>query len=293
MNEQVSFGGPWTEQKLKTLSEYLRNYRKIFERNPRAQFFKVIYVDAFAGTGHIPRRERERSMSLLPELDLSEDEFRKGSVRRALEISPSFDHYVFIEKNPARFNELSALTAQFPSRDIELINLDANEALLSWCSRMDPIRDRAVVFLDPFGACVDWEAIVALAHTRAVDLWVLFPCATINRLLPKNKKPIKAWARKLTRVFGTGAWEQEFYSSRESYSVFDQDRIVTCQSKTADHKRITDYFVERLRTVFFDVAEPGFLYNSKGPLFSLIFAAGNEKGAGAGLRIANYLLKNI
>jgi len=47
-----SFGGDWTEEKLKRLSAYLRQYRRIFTKNPKAQFFQTIYVDAFASTGY-------------------------------------------------------------------------------------------------------------------------------------------------------------------------------------------------------------------------------------------------
>ena len=38
------FGGLWTQQKLEILSEYLRAYRKIFDRNERARFFETNYV---------------------------------------------------------------------------------------------------------------------------------------------------------------------------------------------------------------------------------------------------------
>jgi three-Cys-motif partner protein len=293
MGEQISFGGPWTEKKLQTLSKYLLEYRKIFAKNPRAQFFRISYVDAFAGTGRIPRGERNAMMSFWPELELSEDEFRKGSARRALEIDPPFHHYLFIEKHQAKFNELSELTAAFPGREIELINSDAKAALLDWCARIDRVRERAVVFLDPFGASVEWNVIVALAETKAVDLWFLFPCATINRLLPKTRKPRPSWADKLTRVLGTADWEDEFYSNTSNYSILDPDRIVRRLVKTADQRRITNFFVNRLRSQFTAVADPGFLCNSKGPLFALIFAAGNEKGAGPGLRIAEHLLKNL
>jgi hypothetical protein len=41
------------------------------------------------------------------------------------------------------------------------------------------------------------------------------------------------------------------------------------------------------------VAEPGFLYNSKGLLFVLLFAAGNAKGAKTGVKIANDLLREL
>jgi three-Cys-motif partner protein len=76
-----------------------RGYTKIFKRNTSAQFFEISYVDAFAGTGEIPRRELRGFFRDDPELLKSEEEFRKGSVKRALEVDPPFDHYVFIEKD--------------------------------------------------------------------------------------------------------------------------------------------------------------------------------------------------
>lgn len=51
--------------------------------------------------------------------------------------------------------------------------------------------------------------------------------------------------------------------------------------------------MKRLTGEFAAVAKPGFLYNSKGLLFVLMFAAGNEKGANAGVKIANDLMKGL
>jgi hypothetical protein len=63
--------------------------------------------------------------------------------------------------------------------------------------------------------------------------------------------------------------------------------------KTADKTQITEFFVERLKGIFVAVAKPGFLYNSKGLLFVLLFAAGNDKGAKTGVKIANHLLQEL
>ena len=77
------FGGPWTQQKLEILSKYLRAYRLIFDRNPKARFFETSYVDAFAGTGEIPRPTLQGFFKDDPDLLKAEEEFRKGSVKRA------------------------------------------------------------------------------------------------------------------------------------------------------------------------------------------------------------------
>jgi hypothetical protein len=39
-----TFGGVWTERKLKCLRKYLEAYRTIFTSNPRARYFRTWYV---------------------------------------------------------------------------------------------------------------------------------------------------------------------------------------------------------------------------------------------------------
>jgi len=287
------FGGSWTQQKLEILSKYLRAYRLIFDKNANARFFKTSYVDAFAGTGEIPRAKLQGFFKDDPDLLKGEEEFRKGSVKRALEVEPPFHHYVFIEKDAGKCKELEALKKEFPGRDITIINEDANTALLRWCAELDTKKERAVVFLDPFGASVEWKVIAALADTKAVDLWILFPYAAINRMLVSEGMPPKAWADRLTRIFGTDQWAKDFYSTSSWKSLIDTEGRVERTYKTADQEQITEFFMKRLKGKFAAVAKPGFLYNSKGLLFVLMFAAGNEKGANAGVRIANDLMKGL
>ena len=287
------FGGPWTQQKLEILSKYLRAYRLIFDRNEKARFFETSYVDAFAGTGEIPRPKLEGFFKDDPDLLKAEEDFRKGSVKRALEVDPPFHHYVFIEKDSAKCKELEALAQEFSARDIKIINEDANTALLSWCAQLDTKKERAVMFLDPFGACVEWKVIAAIADTKAVDLWILFPYAAINRMLVSDALPPKAWADRLTSIFGTDEWEKDFYSTSSWQSLIDPEKRVERTYKTADQERITEFFIKRLKEKFAAVAKPGFLYNSRGLLFVLMFAAGNEKGANAGVKIANDLMKGL
>lgn len=287
------FGGPWTQQKLEILSKYLRAYRLIFDKNPKARFFETGYVDAFAGTGEIPRPMLQGFFKDDPDLLKAEEEFRKGSVKRALEVDPPFHHYVFIEKDSEKCKELEALKKEHPKRDIKIICDDANTALLNWCKQLDTKKARAVVFLDPFGACVEWKVIEAIADTRAVDLWILFPYGAINRMLVSDALPPKAWADRLTRIFGTGEWMKDFYSTSSWRSLIDPEKRMERVYKTADQEKITEFFMRRLKGKFAAVAKPGFLYNSKGLLFVLMFAAGNEKGANAGVKIANDLMKGL
>jgi three-Cys-motif partner protein len=293
MTQQEMFGGQWTQRKLELLKKYLSAWRKIFVRNAKARFFETNYVDAFAGTGEIPRPKLRGLFEEDPDMLKAEEEFRKGSVRRALEVDPPFHHYIFIEKDRKKCDELRALKNEFSGRDIKVVNDDANATLLKWCRELDKKHQRAVVFLDPFGASVEWKAIEAIADTKAVDLWILFPYGAISRMLVNDGMPRESWAERLTHIFGTAEWKKEFYSTT-SWKSLITDEPVKRVYRTADQEQITKFFVKRLQEKFAAVANPGFLYNSRGSLlFVLLFAAGNSKGANAGLKIANDLLRDL
>ena len=287
MTTQDEFGGAWTQQKLEALSKYLRAYTRIFKVNTRARFYSITYVDAFAGTGSLQIPELASSGVLIPDLQKKEVEIRKGSAQRALEVEPAFDKYVFIEKNAQKCAELRKIAARVPSRNVQVIHDDANNAILQWCRSLDYWRERAVVFLDPFGAQVRWATISALAKTRAVDLWILFPYSAINRMLIRDRKPPKKWSDLLDTVLGTHDWENAFYSTTTIPSLFDSAEQIETVRKSVDFRNIAAFIRERLAGEFEALSDPLPLYNSTGSLlFLLFFAAGNERSAKTGLKIA-------
>jgi len=134
---------------------------------------------------------------------------------------------------------------------------------------------------------------VALGHTHAVDLWLLFPYAAVKRMLVRDRKPSTAWSNRLTRLLGTAVWEQEFYSSHSHPSLLDPAQNIEQVYKRADWGKISEFFLTRLRTEFAAVAQPLALLNSTGSLlFLLYFAAGNAVSAKTGLKIANDIIGN-
>jgi three-Cys-motif partner protein len=137
---------------------------------------------------------------------------------------------------------------------------------------------------------VTWETIVAIASTKAIDLWLLFPIGAVNRLLPRNAKINPAWRKSLDRMFGSSDWYEVFYKTRQFRDVFGESHLTTV--KLADFKLISDYFVRRLRAVFAGVSEnPLPLLNSRNsPLYLLCFASGNQKGSQTAIRIADDIL---
>jgi three-Cys-motif partner protein len=288
------FGGDWTSEKLERVRKYLAAYTTIFAKNPRAQKLTTIYVDAFAGTGYRTATRQQIGPLLFPEqIEPDAQAFLKGSARIALEVEPPFKRYLFIERKPRRAQELEKLKSEFPTKanDIVIESAEANEFLQRWCAQTDWRFCRAVVFLDPYGMQVEWSLIEAIAKTRAIDLWILFPLGVaINRLLTKGELPPVEWSQSLTRILGTDEWRKAFYSQQVTQTLFGEEEV---QVKDADFDRIGQFFVERLKTVFTAVADnPLPLRNSRNvPLYLLCFASGNPKGAPTAIKIAKHILR--
>lgn len=302
MTLQQPFGGPWTEEKLRRVRLYMQEYMKIFKANVYARRYITNYVDAFAGTGgRNARGGRESSIPpLFDDLDLADiQRFYKGSARIALEVEPPFDQYWFIEQNPELVSELEMLRGEYPhlSHQIEIHEGDANMFLQRWCRDTDWDRNRALVFLDPFGMSVDWSTLQSIAHTKGIDLWILLPVGSaINRMLPRQGLPDDAWARSLTRIFGTEDWIDAFYRPRSEVrpglpGVLDDTEMGF--EKVASFRGIGEFFVHRLKQEFAGVSDDFLmLYNSrKNPIFMLFFAAANKRGADPAVRIASYILR--
>jgi three-Cys-motif partner protein len=291
------FGGDWTTAKLDVLKEYLVGYTTALQGKPsKERPFVKAYIDAFAGTGYRDTRRGEQLESPdqgLPFPDLADEEpqaWLDGSARLALKVKPRFDCYIFIERNVARCAQLELLKSEFPhlAEDVQIRQAEANAEIQRLCQK-DWRSHRAVLFLDPYGMQVEWATIEAVAATKAIDLWLLFPLGIgVTRLLKRSGEIPSAWRRRLNVLLGTENWYDEFYSVERRYGLFDEtERVIKASTET-----IGWYFNNRLKSVFTAVAEqPKVLRNSANcPLYLLCFAVGNENGAPIALRIANHLL---
>lgn len=256
--------------------------------------FRLLYVDAFAGTGYIsPGDSPNRSLFAEFEDDDTKD-FISGSAANALGVTPPFDEYYFMEKNEKRLGELKALKINYPDLEerIFLQSGDANEYLQDFC-KGDWRSRRAVIFLDPYGMQVKWKTIESIAATEAIDLWILFPLGVaVNRLLRNDGKISEGARAILDELFGCSEWFDEFFKPNEKPTLFD---IEPGLEKVANFDSIATYFNQRLGTVFAGVADrPLKLYNSRNnPLYLLCFAIGNPnpKAKGLALKFANHILQ--
>lgn len=274
----TGFGGPWTGTKLDILNNYLNAYTTALKDKP----FRLIYVDAFAGSGF---------WSPPSEHDPDTRDFREmwdGSATLALDVDDrQFDRLIFIEKDEARCSSLRQLASVRTGRDVRIVNKDANEAIPTICRAFERY-DRAVVFLDPFATELSWSTVTALAGTKVVDCWILFPLGAVVRLMPLKHDPNPGLAYRLDRVFGGRQHWQSLYQSTEQLPLFGEQSL----ERSGGNEKVIDLYRERLKSIFEKVAPTRrILRNSKNaPLFALYFAASNKKGASIAVRIADHLL---
>ncbi len=274
---RASYGGPWTREKLEILKKYLDAYTTALKKTP----FKLMYIDAFAGTGHL-------------DLDyMDTKDFMRGSAIRAVSIdNRPFDKLIFVEKKQERCDELANLRKEHPGRNIQIENSDANEFLRSLQQNWN--QWRGVLFLDPFATEVEWSTIKTIAGFNALDTWVLFPVSAIVRILPTSRQPddiSPKWAKCLTRIFGDESWRNLYQENPQGNLYGD----VEYQRKPGVDGLIGIY-KKNLKNLFGTrwLEQSRSLKNSNNsPLFEFMFCVGSPKGIDPATRIANHILKHL
>jgi three-Cys-motif partner protein len=193
---------------------------------------------------------------------------------------PSFHKFYFIELHRKKAEALRSLVAEYPGKNIEVVQSDANAALKALCGQYKWKSERAVLFLDPFGMRVEWPTLEAIAKTGAIDVWYLFPYFGLYRQAAKNADALDADKEaSLTRVLGTENWRQAFYAQNPQADMFGGSNG---DVRDTDHRQMLEFVSKRLKGLFCAVTDPKVLYQggdsknpSGAPLFALYFAASN------------------
>lgn len=251
------FGGPWTEIKLDAISEYLDFYQKALKNRN----FETWYIDAFAGTGE--RHAKVVKGGIFEGEPVEEvQEVLAGSAKRALGIDPPFAHYWFSEQRPTRVKALEDLRNNFPS-DIIVRRGDANaqlSALFSsapWSNHPTSWKQRAVVFLDPYGMSVGFDTLKMLAETKRADVWYLFPRKAVIQQLANKASGIDGDKRSsLTRIFGCDDWEDRFYRSQPAQGSLFGEPSTPDSIRMATGNEIAAFARERFGEIFAYVSAP-------------------------------------
>lgn len=282
-NEQKlssSFGGEWTIEKLAILARYLDNYTKVLKNQ---RFFKLMYIDAFAGTGQIAFRDQDKDAI----------NFLKGSAQIAIDVANKpFDRLIFVEQDPDRCLELERLCAKHSGRDIVVKNAEANDFLRNF--QEDWRAWRGVLFLDPFATEVEWTTIETISKFNALDTWILFPVSAIARMLPRSRKPddiSEELSNRLTRIFGDNRWKEVYHESPQQ-NLFGESELM----RDWGVDKIVEVYKSNLSRLFGErfLPQSRTLRNSKNsPLFEFLFCVGHPRGIGPATRIAKHIIECI
>jgi three-Cys-motif partner protein len=282
------FGGQHTELKLSIVESYLRAFSTALTR----RFSRLIYIDAFAGTGFRTVRVAARDGGLFDEPVAESIEQRRGSAQIAIDIVPQFGRLIFIEQNPRYCAALRTLAAAHPERTISVIEGDANVRIKEEVAKIDWRGTRAVLFLDPYGMEVEWSTLEAIAKTKSIDVWFLFSLSGLYRQATRNRDAMDEDKRAaITKMLGTEVWEKELYSNLGRTDLFGDDAP---RQRQANVSGLEKYVKDRLETIFPKVFAPLPLPIERGPQrYSLFCAISNGAPSAIGLatKIANHILK--
>ena len=260
--------GPWAENKLSKLENYLNAYTKILKNQSWCK--NIIYVDAFAAMGKAELRKYNNEKQDLPDLwnyEKQEEEtaYIYGSPLRALKLDKYFTHYLFIELDANRVKKLQQLKTEYPDKNIEIIQDDCNKAIFDYLSKFDWKKSRGVIFLDPFGMQIPWSTIEKIANlsqtNQPLEIILNLPIqTTIERFLP-NKFEYNEKNNKLVQnydgFFGSHEWFKLIYTEKQTLFGTEIAKISGADDILAL------WYAQRLKQLFGDVSVPYKVKNTK------------------------------
>ena len=267
------FGGEWTKEKLTIIDNYLQFYTTALSK----QKVKLVYIDAFAGSGK----------TVLPDGSAVD-----GSALLSLQYN--FDEYYFLEIDPNRENELEYIVQnRFSEKTnkVHIINDNCNNRLGSILKKLT-VYQRGVMFLDPYALELDWSILSDASKTGILDIWYLFPVNALTRNLPKDKQFTTATSSKIDSILGTHDWENALYYEDPQMTLFG-----TTNYDRVNFDELVKYVTGRLSSIFAYVSPKSrILKNSKNsPLFILYYLMTNNspKAIRLGSKVVNQIFEKV
>ncbi len=264
-----------TGRKLDVIETYLSIYQKALSNTG----LKTLYIDGFAGSGEVPFADHKDGL-----FDDDVKTVMAGSADRALNVSPPFARHIFIDK---RKKCIDALKVKFKANPIgDRVNYlvgDANKHIQELCAKELWHSQRGVVLLDPFGSQVEWSTIEAIAATKALDLWYLFPAGLgVFRQIGKDGTVDPTHEQSITRIVGTENWKTAFMKPSRQADLFGER---TSHEKVVTPESAAEFMIERLKTVFRGgvLEEMIPLGKHAYPSYYLLFAWGNPSAKATAL----------
>ena len=258
--------GYWSEVKLDIVKDYASAYSRILSAQSSPSLHHE-YVDAFAGAG--------------VHLSKASGEFVPGSPVNALLVRPPFKAYHLIDIDRQKVSLLRELTNG--RADVHIHEGDCNQILLEKVFptlRWDQYR-RGLCLLDPYGLHLNWKVIEAAGQGRAIDLFLNFPVADINRnVLWRDTGGVDAGdLKRMNEFWGDDSWRTTAYTTkRDLFGHLEKE----------DNEVVAGGFRQRLQKVagFKHVPEPLPMRNSKGATVYYLFFASQKP-------IAEHIIRQI
>jgi three-Cys-motif partner protein len=254
---QIDSIGYWSEIKLDIIREYAKAYSTILSAQQKPALSHA-YIDAFAGAGvHESRTTGE-------EVD--------GSPRIAVATDPPFRDYYLIDLNGARVDHLRAMFSANPA--VHVFEGDCNQVMLNEVLpnvRWNQYR-RGLCLLDPYGLHLNWNVIETCGQSGAIDLFLNFPIADMNRnVFWRNSEGVDpADIARMNAFWGDDSWRRVAYKAVPT--LFGD-----IEEKT-DNETIAEAFRERLRLVagFANVPDPLPMRNTTGAVVYYLYFASKK-----------------
>jgi len=251
--------GYWSEVKLDIVKEYASVYSRIMNNQPFSKGH--YYIDAFAGAGiHLSKSSKELIL---------------GSPANALNITPPFNGYHFIDLDGNKTKLLEELSRGNPN--VSIYTGDCNKVLLDEIFPAIKYEHytRALRLLDPYGLHLNWKVMLTAGQSKAIEIFLNFPLMDMNMNILWNN-PGKVDAKQIERMnafWGDDSWRQISYKTQRG--LFEN-----YETKTS-HEPLITAFCERLNKIagFAYVPKPIPMRNTKGGIvYYLFFASPNKTG---------------
>jgi three-Cys-motif partner protein len=256
---QIDEVGYWTEIKLRIIREYSKVYATILNKYPSLQFD---YIDGFAGAGkHISR---------------TTGELIEGSPAIALNTTPRFHHYHFVDLN----GDKAAILEEYGKGrfDVTVHHGDCNEILLELFKeyRWKDYK-RALCLLDPYDLNPNWEVVRKAGEMKTIEIFLNFMImdANMNVFYKNPDKVPEAQKERMNKFWGDSSWREAGYTPLPT--------LFGDINKKVKNEAIVGVYRKRLKEVagFKYVPEPIPMLNTKGAtIYYLFFASPKESGAG-------------
>lgn len=194
----------WSLEKYKLVGGYC----DIFTSGMKSRWDQLVYIDLFAGAGHVSIQETGKTYL--------------SSALIAMSIPTPFTRYILCEENPERFEALkNRVEKNFNHLNVTLINGDSNQIIDQVYKSIPPFKKGNTMlpfcFVDPYSLNLHFRTIETLGSTILMDFLILQALHMDgNRNLAKY---LKDENEKIALYLGNENWRDEFNQRNIDYSA--------------------------------------------------------------------------